>query len=323
MQLLNHIRWFGDVYMIAVLAGGVGAAKFLQGLVRVVNSSEIKVIVNTADDIDIYGVHVSPDIDIVTYSLAGIFDEDRGWGIRGDTFNFVENLAKFGIENWFKLGDMDLATCFYRTILMKRGLSITEATRRIRKALNVEVDILPMTDNPVQTYIETDIGLLHIQEYMVKYRCEPSILGLEFKGIEEAEATNEVLEALEDCSGVILCPSNPIISIGPILSVKGIRDKLREASYPKVAITPIIAGAPVKGPADKFMRFLGVEVSPYGVAWLYRDFLDGLVVDVRDSFQTVRIEGLGIKALTTDTLMKSIEDKIRVARTALNLMEIS
>lgn len=309
--------------MIAVLAGGVGAARFLQGLVRVVDPKDIKVIVNTADDIDIYGVHVSPDVDIVTYTLAGIVDEDRGWGIKGDTFNFVESLARFGLENWFKLGDMDLATCFYRTMLMKKGFSLTEATHRICRALNVEVEILPMTDDSVQTYVETDIGVTHIQEYMVKYRCEPSILGVEFRGIGEAEATAEVLEALEGCSGVIVCPSNPVISIGPILSVKGIRDKLRGASYPKVAVTPIIAGAPVKGPADKFMRFLGVEVSPYGVAWLYRDFLDGLVVDIRDSIQTVRIEKLGIKTLTTDTLMRSIEDKVRLAKAALNLMEIS
>ncbi|MCS7112491.1 MAG: 2-phospho-L-lactate transferase [Nitrososphaerota archaeon] len=309
--------------MIAVLAGGVGAARFLQGLVRVVDPKDIKVIVNTADDIDIYGVHVSPDVDIVTYTLAGVVDEDRGWGIKGDTFNFVESLARFGLENWFKLGDMDLATCFYRTMLMKKGFSLTEATHRICRALNVEVEILPMTDHSVQTYVETDIGVIHIQEYMVKYRCEPSILGVEFKGIGEAEATAEVLEALEGCSGVIVCPSNPVISIGPILSVKGIRDKLRGASYPKVAVTPIIAGAPVKGPADKFMRFLGVEVSPYGVAWLYRDFLDGLVVDIRDSIQTVRIEKLGIKTLATDTLMRSIEDKVRLAKAALNLMEIS
>lgn len=307
--------------MITVLAGGVGAARFLQGLVRVVDPRDIKVIVNTADDIDIYGVHVSPDVDIVTYTLAGIVDEDKGWGIKGDTFNFVENLAKFELENWFKLGDMDLATCFYRTVLMNKGFSLTEATRRIRRALNVEVEILPMTDSSVQTYVETDLGVMHIQEYMVKYKCEPSILGVEFKGIEEAEATVEVLEALEECNGVIISPSNPVISIGPILSVKGIRDKLREASYPKVAVTPIVAGAPVKGPADKFMRFLKVEVSPYGVAWLYRDFLDGLVVDVRDSFQTVRIEELGIKTLTTDTLMRSIEDKIRLAKATLNLME--
>ncbi|MEM2739234.1 MAG: 2-phospho-L-lactate transferase [Candidatus Bathyarchaeia archaeon] len=308
--------------MITVLAGGVGAARFLQGLVRVVDPKDIKVIVNTADDIDIYGVHVSPDVDIVTYTLAGIFDEDRGWGIKGDTFNFVESLANFKLENWFKLGDMDLATCFYRTMLMNRGFSLTEATRMVCKALNVEVEILPMTDDSVQTYVETDIGVMHIQEYMVKYRCEPSILGVEFRGVGEAEATVEVLEALGGCSGVIVCPSNPVISIGPILSVRGIRDKLREAGYPKVAVTPIIGGAPVKGPADKFMRFLGVEVSPYGVAWLYRDFLDGLVVDIRDSFQAVRVEGLGIKTLTTDTLMKSIEDKVRLAKATLNLMEI-
>jgi len=308
--------------MITALAGGVGAAKFLQGLIKVVDPRDIRVIVNTADDIDIYGVHVSPDVDIVTYTLAGIVDEDRGWGIRGDTFNFVGSLARFGIENWFNLGDRDLATCFYRTTLLKSGLSLTEATRRICKALNVEIEILPMSNDIVQTYVETDIGVMHIQEYMVKYKCEPSILGVEFRGIEEAEITSEVLEAIDECDGVIICPSNPVISIGPILSVKGVRDKLREASYPKVAVTPIIAGAPVKGPADKFMKFLGVEVSPYGVAWLYKDFLDGLVVDIRDSFQTLRIESLGIKTLTTDTLMKSIEDKVRVARAALNLMEI-
>jgi LPPG:FO 2-phospho-L-lactate transferase len=303
--------------LITALAGGVGAARFLSGLVKCVPEEDLTVIVNTGDDIDLYGLHASPDVDIIAYTLAGIVDEERGWGIKGDSFQCLETLRRYGGEAWFNMGDKDLATHLHRTSLMKNGLQLSEATAEICRALGLKVRILPMTDDRFETWIETDKGPMHFQEYLVKRGAKDSVLNVNFLGAETATPAPAVIDAILSSKMVIICPSNPIVSIGTILSVKGIRQALRRSEAKKIAISPIVAGAPIKGPADKLMRASGLEVSAYSVASLYRDFLDLFVLDSADEKEKARIEELGIKATVTNTLMKSIEDKIRLARFVL------
>ncbi|MBS7640707.1 MAG: 2-phospho-L-lactate transferase [Candidatus Bathyarchaeia archaeon] len=303
--------------MITALAGGVGAAKFLSGLVKVIPEEELTVIVNTGDDIELYGLHISPDIDIITYTLAGIVDEERGWGIKNDTFNCLEMLRRYGYETWFNLGDRDLATHIHRTILLKRGLKLSQVTKEICRSLGVKANIIPMTNNKFETWIETDAGLMHFQEYLVKRGAKDRVLGIKYLGAEEAKPAEGVIEAILNSKLVIICPSNPIVSIGTILSIRGVREALRSSKAPKVAISPIVAGAPIKGPADKLMSGLGLEVSAYSVAYLYRDFLTAFVLDYLDKEEKDRIESLGIKVILANTIMRTTEDKKRLAELIL------
>ncbi|MEM2321226.1 MAG: 2-phospho-L-lactate transferase [Candidatus Bathyarchaeia archaeon] len=303
--------------MITALAGGVGAAKFLSGLVKVIPEEELTIIVNTGDDIELYGLHISPDLDIVTYTLAGIVDEERGWGIRNDTFNCLEMLRRYGYETWFNLGDRDLATHIHRTLLLKRGLKLSQVTREICKSLGVKTNIIPMTDDKFETWIETDAGLMHFQEYLVKKGARDRVLGVKYLGAEEAKPAEGVIEAILNSRLVIICPSNPIVSIGTILSIRGVREALRDSRAPKIAISPIVGGMPIKGPADKLMRGLGLEVSAYSVAYLYRDFLDNFVLDNIDKEEKDKIESLGIKVILTNTIMKTPEDRVKLAKLVL------
>jgi LPPG:FO 2-phospho-L-lactate transferase len=303
--------------MITALAGGVGAARFLTGLVKLVNEKDLSIIVNTGDDIEMFGLHISPDIDIVTYTLAGIVDEEKGWGIKGDTFHCLETLRRFNREVWFNLGDRDLATHIFRTNLLKNGFKLSEVTAQISHALGLNVAILPMTDDKFETRIITEMGSVHFQEYLVKRGAKDEVLGVEFLGEEIANPAPGVLESIRKAQLVIICPSNPIVSIGTILAVKGIRDALRHTDAKRVAISPIIAGAPVKGPADKLLRGLGFKVSAYSVAELYSDFLDTFILDVADSAEKDKIEKLGIEVKVTNTLMKNLETKIALAKTVL------
>ena len=306
--------------MITALAGGVGAARFLQGLVQVVPEDEIMVIVNTGDDIELYGLHISPDLDIVMYTLAGIVDEEKGWGIREDTFNCLDMLRRYGHETWFKLGDRDLATHIYRTQLLKSGRSLSEATERLCQRLGVRVRILPMTNEKFETRIVTDAGTMHFQEYLVKREARDRVTKVIFEGAQEARPAPQVIDSILNANAVIICPSNPIVSIGTILSVRTIRSTLKETEAKVIAISPIVGGSPVKGPADKLMRGLGLEVSACAVAELYQDFLDAFVIDQVDEAERDRIEKLGLHVVTTNTLMKSIEDKVRLARVVLGLV---
>lgn len=299
------------------LAGGVGAARFLTGLIKLVDEEELTVVVNTGDDIELYGLHISPDIDIVTYTLAGIVDEEKGWGIKGDTFHCLRMLGKYGYETWFRLGDRDLATHIHRTYLLRSGLKLSEVTAEICRALGLKVRILPMTDDRFETRIITREGSMHFQEYLVKRGARDEVLGVEFVGVEDAKPAPGVIHSILNAEGVIVCPSNPIVSIGTILSVKGIREALRQTRARKVAITPIISGAPIKGPADKLMKGLGLEVSAYSVANLYKDFLDIFILDTADLMEKARIEKLGLRVRVTNTIMKSLEDKIRLASVVL------
>ena len=308
--------------MITTLAGGVGAARFLQGLVRVVPPEEIVAIVNTADDIEFYGLHISPDVDIVTYTLAGIVDQEKGWGIHEDTFNCLEMLRQYGYDTWFMLGDKDLATHIHRTILLKKGLKLSEVTENIRKALGVKVKIIPMTNDKVQTKIVTNVGEMHFQEYLVKRKAQDPVLDVKFEGIEKAEPAPGVIESILNADGIIICPSNPIVSIGPILSVKGVKEAIKKTEAKIVAISPIVGGAPIKGPADKLMRGLGIEVSAVGVAKVYKDIIDVLIIDNVDKDLKSRIEELGIKVYITNTIMRTLENKIKLAKEALNCLNL-
>lgn len=303
--------------MITALAGGVGAARFLQGLVRVVPQSEVTVVVNTGDDIDLYGLHISPDLDIVMYTLAGIVDEEKGWGIRGDTFHCLETLQRYGHETWFKLGDKDLATHLYRTQLLKKGLTLTEATSKLCQALGLSVKILPMTNDRFATKVVTDHGIMHFEEYLVKRGAQDKVLNVVFDGVDEAKPAGEVIHSLLNSDMVIVCPSNPIVSIGTILSLKNVRNTLKETNAKVIAISPIVGGRPIKGPADKLLQGLGMEVSAYSVASLYRDFLDTFVIDRVDSAEKKRIETLGFHVKETNTIMKTLEDKVQLAKATL------
>lgn len=303
--------------MITALAGGVGAARFLQGLVRVVPEKEVTVVVNTGDDIELYGLHVSPDLDIVMYTLAGVVDEEKGWGIRDDTFHCLETLRKYGYETWFNLGDRDLATHIHRTTLLKTGLTLSNATQRLCQTFGLKVKILPMTNDRFTTKIVTDKGPIHFQEYLVKRGAQDKVLNVVFEGAQEAQPAPEVIDSISGSNVVFVCPSNPIVSVGTILSVKNVRTALKTTEARVVAISPIVGGHPIKGPADKLMQGLGLEVSAYSVAKLYQDFLDAFIIDRVDHAERKRIEGLGLQVIETNTIMKTLEDKVQLARTAL------
>lgn len=303
--------------MIVTLAGGVGAARFLEGLVRVAPPSSLTVIVNTGDDIDLYGLRISPDLDIVMYTLAGLVNPQQGWGIQGDTYHCLEMLKRYGQDTWFLLGDRDLATHIYRTLLLQKGYTLSELSDHIRRSLGIEVRFLPMSDQRVTTRILTPGGALHFQEYLVQRHASDPVEGVQFEGIDAARPAPGVLEALAQAEVIILAPSNPIVSIGTILAVPGIRDALRTTTAPVVAISPIVGGSPIKGPADKLMSGLGLEVSAVGVAQCYQDFLDVLIIDQVDAALAPSIEALGCRVVVMDTIMRGLPQKEALARAAL------
>lgn len=302
--------------MITALAGGIGAARFLTGLRNLVDEKDLSVVVNTGDDIELFGLHISPDLDIVMYTLAGIVDQERGWGLRGDTFQCIDALRKMD-EVWFTLGDKDLATHLFRTDLLLKGNTLTEVTAKLCNAFGLNVSIFPMTDDKFETRIRTTFGSIHFEEYLVKRGAMDQVLGVEYIGVENAKPSELAMKSIRDCELIVICPSNPIVSIGTILAVEGIRGALRSTKAKKVAISPIVSGAPIKGPADKLMEGLGLEVSAYSVAKLYSDFLDTFVIDELDSDERCKIEKLGLEVKVTNTIMRNQNDKIRLARTVL------
>ncbi len=303
--------------MITALAGGVGAAKFLTGLMKLVRPEDLSVVVNTGDDIELFGFHISPDIDIVTYTLAGIVDEEKGWGIKGDTFQCLEMLKKHSSDTWFNVGDRDFATHIYRTDRLRQGCTLSQVTDEVCGVLGLKVKILPMTNDRFETRIKTKNGTIHFEEYFVKRQAKDEVLGVELVGAATAKPSPKVLEAILDAELVIICPSNPIVSVGTILAVEGVRDALGRTNGRVVAVSPIVAGAPIKGPADKLLRGLGLEVSAYGVAKLYSGFLDTMVIDVKDAGEKDRIEQLGVNVKVANTVMKSLEDKVALAHVVL------
>jgi LPPG:FO 2-phospho-L-lactate transferase len=302
---------------ITALAGGVGAARFLTGLTRIVKPEDLTVIVNTGDDINLFGLHISPDIDIVTYTLAGIVDEAKGWGIKDDTFHALATLKTLGADAWFNLGDRDLATHIFRTNRLSQGATLTEVTDEIRLKLDLKTRLLPMSNDHFETKIKTPQITMHFEEYFVKHQCKPQFLAAEFDGQATAKPAPGVLDALSDADLVVVCPSNPVVSVGTILSIMGVRDALRRTKARVVAVSPIVAGATIKGPADKMLNGLGVEVSAFGVAQFYSDFLDAIVIDNRDAAEQVRIEKLGLAVKVTNTVMKTVDDKVALATVVL------
>jgi len=303
--------------LITALAGGVGAARFLTGLLKLVKEEDLTIIGNTGDDIEMFGFHISPDLDIVAYTLAGLADEKKGWGLEGDTFRCLDMLKKLGLETWFNLGDKDLATHIFRTELLNKGFTLSEATDSICQALGLRVKILPMTNDRFETRIRIEEGLVHFEEYFVKREAKDNVLGVEFVGAPSARPAPKVVDSIMKAKLVIICPSNPIVSIGTILSVDGVRNALKQTNAKVVAISPIVAGAPIKGPADKLMRGLGFEVSAFAVAKIYADFLDDFIIDDQDASEKTQIESLGMRVKTTNTLMKTLEDKVRLAKVVL------
>jgi LPPG:FO 2-phospho-L-lactate transferase len=310
---------------IVVLAGGVGGSKFLWGLTQEVGQESITALVNTGDDIEMHGLRVCPDLDIVTYTLAGLVDTERGWGFAGDTFECLKVLARYNQPSWFNLGDRDLGTHIFRTQALRQGRRLTEVTDVIRRALGVGVRILPVTDSPVATYIlvgDGPVAALHFQEYLVQRGAVDPIRGVEYRGSARARPTAEAREALEGAEAIFIAPSNPLASIGPILAVPGLRECLQGTPAAVVAISPVVNGRSLKGPTDKFLRWAGVEVTPTGVARFYHSALgrlDGMVIDQADAGQAGAIEALGIRVEVGDITMWSPEDKRRVARLALKL----
>ncbi len=308
--------------MITALGGGVGAAKFLEGLSAVIGSEPLNAVVNTGDDITIHGLRVSPDVDTVIYRLSGQVDTSRGWGLKGDTFKSLSALGRLGGETWFNIGDSDFATHIYRTHLRAGGATATETASRIAAAFGLppSVKVLPMTDDDVETWIVTPEGDMHFQEYLVKKRMKPEVKGVVFKNIEGAAPTPEVLGAIREARGIIICPSNPIISIGPILALSGVREAIRESSAKKIAISPLVGDMPLKGPADRLMKGLGLRVTSVQVAELYKDFLDVMVIDSRDAHEADEISGLGIEPLVTDILMPGRERAAALASAVTGLL---
>jgi LPPG:FO 2-phospho-L-lactate transferase len=306
---------------ITALAGGIGASKFLLGLTSAMPPEDITIIANTGDDIELFGLRICPDIDTVTYTLAGVINEDTGWGLKGDTFECLRWLGRYGEASWFNLGDRDLATHIFRTNQLRGGGSLSEVTDGIRRALGVRSTILPMTDAYTPTRVVTDEGEMHFQEYFVRRRCEPRVREIRFDNIESAGPAPGVVIAILEANAVIICPSNPFISIGPILAVPGVRDALRETRATVVAITPIIGGEALKGPAADMLRDLGHEVSASGVAAMYSDLLDVFVLDETDAQRATDIRALGMQVFSTDTVMNSLEDKQQLARWVLETLE--
>jgi LPPG:FO 2-phospho-L-lactate transferase len=303
--------------MIVVIAGGTGAARFLQGLVRTVPPEEVTVVANVGDDAEMYGLYVSPDLDNITYHLAGVADEERTFGIRNDTFAVVEALARFGYQTWFRLGDRDLATCLHRTNLLRQGRRLSEATADIARAFGLRCALLPATDDPLRTKLETEDGLLDFQDYFVRLAAQVPVRRVVYVGAEEAKPAPGVLEAIARSQAIIVAPSNPILSIGPVLAVPGVREALRQASVPVAAISPIVGGAALKGPADRLMRHLGLEPSPVTVARLYADFLRIMVIDQADAHLAPQVAALGLEVMVTDTIMTDVSKKEALARSVL------
>src|SRR2546429_698471 len=304
---------------ITALAGGVGASKLLLGLYQVMDPGLLTIIVNTGDDIVLHGLKISPDLDIVTYTLAGVVDSAKGWGIRGETFYALKRLAGYGRVNWFNLGDRDLATHIHRTAMLAEGMTLSQAADSIRTALRVKSRILAMSDDPIPTMIDSNEGPLHFQEYLVKRRAEPVVRGIRFENVESACPAHGVLEAIRDADRILICPSNPLISIGPILAVSRIREQLRALKEKVFAVCPIVGGKSLKGPSDKMLAQLGHDSTALGVAKLYADFTGTFIIDPADKSQSAAISALGMKVAVLPTVMKTLAQKRNLPCALLSL----
>lgn len=300
---------------VAALAGGVGGAKLAHGLAEILDPDSLTVIVNTGDDFHHLGLYISPDVDTVTYTLAGRAHPQHGWGRAGETWQALSTLKELGGPDWFQLGDLDLGLHLYRTERKQAGASLSDITAEICNAWNIRTTILPMTDDQVHTIVKTRKGDLPFQKYFVAERCEPAVTGFMFEGIETAAPAPGVLEAIDAADLVVFCPSNPWVSIDPILAIRDLRSHIRQK--PVVGVSPIIAGKTVKGPAARMYADLGIEPSALAVAAHYEDLLDGFVLDEQDASLAREVSKLGMRTLTTGTLMRTREDRVRLANEVL------
>jgi LPPG:FO 2-phospho-L-lactate transferase len=289
--------------MVVALAGGSGAAKLLRGLGRVLGPERLAVIGNTGDDFECWGLHISPDLDTAVYALAGLLDPARGWGVRHDTFACLDAMGRLGGPTWFRLGDRDLATHLHRTAVLRSGATLSQATAAIAARLGVATRIMPMSDDPVRTRLRTALGWLAFQEFFVRERATPEVLEVAYAGAETARPAPGVVEAIAGAGAVVVCCSNPVTSIGPILAVPGVVAALDATSASVVAVSPIIGGAPVSGPAGQLLRARGLPVSALSIVEVYRPWLDVLVLDARDAHLSPEVERGGVRPVATDTLM--------------------
>jgi LPPG:FO 2-phospho-L-lactate transferase len=302
---------------VTLLSGGFGGSKLALGFYRASGAHELTVIANTADDIVMHGLHVSPDPDILLYTLADVVNPVTGWGFRDESFHVAKGLAEYGRETWFQLGDRDLATHIHRTAMLASGASLSQAIDSIRRSLGVSAPVLPMSDDPITTMLHTDEGWMHLQEYLVRRRCEPVVRSIEFRGASQAKPAPGVIEAIQNAQLVVLTPSNPLISIGPILAVPGITDALAARRDSVVSVCPLVGRKSLKGPTDRMLAQLGHQVSPAGIAAMYRDFCGAMVLDAQDDAQCAGIEAIGVKPVLLPTVMRTTADKIALANSIL------
>ena len=304
---------------IIALAGGVGGAKLADGLAQILPPEDLTIIVNTGDDFEHLGLYISPDLDTVCYTLAGLANPETGWGRQGETYHTLENIQRLGGPDWFRLGDRDMATHLERTRRLREGQSLSQITREFCQAWGVRPSVVPMSDQPVRTIVDTvELGELAFQEYFVHQRCEPQVKGFRFEGIKSAQPAPGVLETLENADAVVMCPSNPWVSIDPILAISGIRSAL--AAKPILAVSPIIGGKTIKGPAAKMYAELGVQPSALAVAEHYHGLLSGFILDNVDAEFALKVQAAGVRTLVTDTLMPTRTGRRRVAQDVLNLI---
>jgi LPPG:FO 2-phospho-L-lactate transferase len=305
---------------VVLLAGGTGGTKLAHGFDRIVGAGELAVVANVGDDFELHGLHVAPDIDALLYTLGGLIDAARGWGVRGDTLTAHEMLERYGEPAWFLVGDADLATHVERTRRLRAGASLTDATAGMAVALGISSRILPATDDRLRTRIVTDAGTLDFQDYFVRLRQEPEVRDVTLDGVESARPTAAVLDAIQGADLVVLGPSNPIVSIGPILALPGVRDAVKAVAAPKVAVSPIVAGRALKGPADRMLASLGHESTAVGVARMYTGLVDRFVLDEADSALAPEVEALGMAVDVLPTVMRSTEDRAALATALLALV---
>lgn len=307
--------------MLVVLTGGTGGAKLIEGLAAEMDPAQLTIVCNTGDDCMFHGLHVSPDIDTITYTLAGLSDARKGWGIKDDSFTVLEQLRRLGHDAWFNLGDKDIATHITRTRLLSEGLRLSQVTARIRSALGVKAKILPMSDDPIETRVITPEGEISFQEFFVKERWSREVLAVNFRGADRSRAAPGVLDAIRQSTAVVIAPSNPITSIGPILAITEIRKALQRSVVPVAAVSPIIGNKAVSGPAHKLLAAQGMEPSVFGVADVYRDLLNRFIIDHEDRASKGRIEKLGIRVVESSIRLSSLDDKRRLAREVLALVK--
>jgi LPPG:FO 2-phospho-L-lactate transferase len=305
--------------LIVLLSGGTGGAKLARGFLDELGDDRLAVIANTGDDIAAFGLHVSPDPDLVTYWLAGIIDEERGYGIAGDTHNVFEQLVELGAPEWFELGDRDLATCLLRTELLHEGRRLTEITGYLAAAFGIGAAVLPMCDEAVQTYVRTEGEWRHFQEYLILQHSEPVLEGVEFRGVEAAGMTVEVERALAQAEAIVIGPSNPIASVGPILAVPGMREALEAADAPVVAVSPLVGGRSLKGPTEQFMRWANLELNDAGIVSHYAGLIDGLIADRGTS--PGGSSQSGIVSRQTDAMMADADGRVRLAREVMDFAQ--